>query len=187
MARNARPKPIDAIELNAATQGRQRKDAPDVPPDGGYGWVVVASCVTFNSFTWGVISVTEELTAVFRQWFGVYLSEYLSSDLFPEARPLDYGGFNFAFAMLLAPLATYLTRKFGKRSVLLCGCVLQCSGYVAATFATKVWHLYLSQGLLVGCGIGFIVIPSMTILSHWFSQKRSLANVISPLALASEV
>lgn len=81
--------------------------------------------------------------------------------------------------MLLAPLATYLTRKFGKRSVLVCGSVLQCSGYVAASFATKVWHLYLSQGLLVGCGIGFIVIPSMAILSQWFSKKRSLANGIS--------
>lgn len=125
---------------------------------------------------------SRELTAVFGQSFGVYLSEYLSSDLFPEARPLDYGfigGFNFAFAMLLAPLATYLARKFGNRSVLLCGSVFQCSGYVAASFATKIWHLYLSQGLLVGCGIGFIIIPSMAILSQWFSQKRSLANGIS--------
>lgn len=125
---------------------------------------------------------SRELTAVSGQSSGVYLSEYLSSDLFPEARPLDYGfigGFNFAFAMLLAPLATYLTRKFGKRSVLLCGTFLQCSGYVAASFATKIWHLYFSQGLLVGCGIGFIIIPSMAILSQWFSQKRSLANGIS--------
>lgn len=103
---------------------------------------------------------SRELTAVFGQSFGVYISEYLSSNLFPEVRPLDYGfigGFNFAFAMLLAPLATYLTRKFGKRSVLLCGSVLQCSGYVAASFVTKIWHLYLSQGLLVGCGIGLLL------------------------------
>jgi MFS family permease len=112
----------------------------------------------------------------------VYLSEYLSSGMFPSARPLDYGfvgGFNFAFAMLLAPLATYLARKFGKRPVLLCGSILQCSGYIAASFATRIWHLYLSQGLLVGCGIGFIIIPSMAILSQWFSRKRSLANGIS--------
>ena len=51
---------------------------------------------------------SRELTAVFGQSFEVYLSEYLSSGLFPEAKPLDYGfigGSNFAFAMLLAPLA----------------------------------------------------------------------------------
>lgn len=126
--------------------------------------------------------LSRKLTVVRGQSFGVYLSEYLSSGLFTEARPLDYGfigGFNFAFAMLLAPLATYLTRRFGKNSVLLCGSVLQCSGYVTASFATKIWHLYLSQGLLVGCGIGFIIIPSMAILSQWFSRRRSLANGIS--------
>lgn len=81
--------------------------------------------------------------------------------------------------MLVAPLATYLTRKFGTHFVLICGSVFQCSGYVAASFAIEVWHLYLSQGLLVGCGIGFIIIPSMAILSQWFSRKRSVANGIS--------
>ncbi|MBE3049274.1 hypothetical protein IMZ48_43600 [Candidatus Bathyarchaeota archaeon] len=30
---------------------------PDPPPDGGYGWVVVCCCATFNCFTWGVTSV----------------------------------------------------------------------------------------------------------------------------------
>ena len=141
MARNARPKPIAAIQLNAATQGGQREDAPDVPPDGGYG------CVTFNSFTWGVTLVTAsyfQRPSVRRAHRGISavvwsIPLYISLvRLFPEARSLDYGfigGFNFAFAMLLAPLATYLTRKFGKRSVLLCGCVLQCSDYVEASFA----------------------------------------------------
>ena len=106
----------------------------------------------------------------------MYLSEYLTSGAFPEAKPLDYGfvgGFNFAFAMILAPLATYLARRFGKQPVLFAGSIIQCSGYVAASFATKISHLYLSQGLLVGCGIGFIIIPSMAILSQWFSRRRS--------------
>ena len=112
----------------------------------------------------------------------MYLTEYLSSGVFPEAKPLDYGfvgGFNFAFAMLIAPLATYLSRTLGKRWVLIGGSILQCGGYVAASFATKIWQLYLSQGLLVGCGIGFIILPSMAILSQWFSRKRSVANGIS--------
>lgn len=81
--------------------------------------------------------------------------------------------------MLLAPLATYLTRQLGTRPVMLAGCLLQCSGYVAASFAHKIWQLYLSQGALVGCGIGFMVIPSTAILSQWFSLRRSIANGIS--------
>lgn len=81
--------------------------------------------------------------------------------------------------MTVAPLATFLTRKFGKHYVLLLGSCLQCSGYIVASFATRIWHLYLSQGFLVGCGIGFIIIPSMAILSQWFERKRSVANGLS--------
>ncbi|KAF1991956.1 major facilitator superfamily protein [Aulographum hederae CBS 113979] len=161
MAQSSSLQHTNDTELNATTQGEQHIHAADAPPDGGYGWAVVASCFTLNAFTWGVTAS-----------FGVYLTEYLSSRVFLGAKPLDYGfigGFNFAFAMLVAPLATYLTRKFGKRNILFGGSILQCGGYVAASFATRIWHLYLSQGLLVGCGIGFI----------WFSRKRSVANGIS--------
>lgn len=114
--------------------------------------------------------------------FGVYLSEYILTERFPEARPFDYGyvgGLNFTFAMLLAPLATYLARRFGMRPVMLGGSLLQCSGYIAASFAQRIWHLYLSQGALVGCGIGFMIIPSTAILSQWFARRRSIANGIS--------
>ncbi|KAK3367367.1 major facilitator superfamily domain-containing protein [Lasiosphaeria ovina] len=111
--------------------------------------------------------------------FGVYLSEYVSSGVFSDARPLEYGlvgGLNFSSSMLLAPRATSPTRRFG---VQLLGSLLQGTGYVAASFASATWHLYLSQGLLVGCGIGLLVIPSTAILSQWFSKKRSIANGIS--------
>jgi MFS family permease len=95
---------------------------------------------------------------------------------------LDFGfigGLNFAMAMLLAPLATVLTRRFGKHATMLAGSTLQCGGYIAASFASKTWQLYLSQGVLVGSGIGFIIVPSMAILSQWFSKRRSVANGLS--------
>lgn len=106
----------------------------------------------------------------------------MSSGIFPDARPLEYeliGGLNFSFAVLLAPLATSLTPKFGMHAVMLSGSLLQGVGYVAASFASSTWHLYLSQGLLVGCGIGFMIIPSTAILSQWFSKKRSIVNGVS--------
>ncbi|MBE3049275.1 MFS transporter, partial [Candidatus Bathyarchaeota archaeon] len=92
---------------------------------------------------------------------------------------MDYGfvgGFNFAFAMLAAAPVTALTRELGKKWTLSIGALLQCGGYVAASFATRVWQLYLTQGVLVGVGIGFIIIPSVAILSQWFSKRRTVAN-----------
>lgn len=81
--------------------------------------------------------------------------------------------------MLVALPATYLTRRLGMHIVMLSGCTLQCIGYIVASFASKIWHLYLTQGALVGCGIGFIVVPSTAVLSQWFSRRRSVANGIS--------
>ncbi|KAF2665263.1 MFS transporter, MCP family, solute carrier family 16, member 6 [Microthyrium microscopicum] len=144
---------------------------PPQPPDGGFGWVMVAACSTINCFTWGVTSS-----------YGIYLSEYLLSNTFDRASPMDYGfvgGFNFAFAMVIAPLTTYLVPRLGKHAVMLAGSVLQCVGYIGASFAGKIVHLYITQGALVGCGIGLMIVPSMAILSQWFSRKRSVANGLS--------
>lgn len=94
---------------------------------------------------------------------------------------MDYafiGGFNFAFALLVAPLATLLGRRWGVRTPMLAGVVLLPTGFIAASFAQRVWHLYLSQGLCVGMGIGLIYIPATAIIPQWFERERSLANGI---------
>ncbi|KAK3672634.1 hypothetical protein LTR78_007446 [Recurvomyces mirabilis] len=153
------PDPSDNDELDAT------------PPDGGYGWVCVAACFLINFSTWGAVAS-----------YGVYLSYYLSTNRFRSASPLDFafvGGFNFAFAMLAAPLVTSLTPRFGKHTTMPIGIALQTTGYITAGFATQIWHLFLTQGVLVGLGIGFIYIPSLPILSQWFDARRSLANGIS--------
>ncbi|KAK5113705.1 hypothetical protein LTR62_003332 [Meristemomyces frigidus] len=148
-------------------------DTPDAspPPDGGYGWICVAACFLLNFSTWGAVAS-----------YGVYLSYYLTTNRFADASPLDFafvGGFNFAFAMLVAPFVTSLTRRRGKYISMSIGIALQTTGYISAGFATRLWQLYLTHGVLVGVGIGFIYIPSLPILSQWFEARRSLANGLS--------
>ncbi|KAF1975183.1 MFS general substrate transporter [Bimuria novae-zelandiae CBS 107.79] len=143
----------------------------EAAPDGGYGWICVAACFTVNCFTWGTVSA-----------YGVYLSHYLADDVFPEASTWDYafvGGFNFSIAMLIAPLVTILTRRFGIHRVMIAGVVFESGGFIAASFATRIWQLHISQGVLIGCDIGCLYIPSLPILSQWFVRRRSLANGIS--------
>ena len=121
-------------------------------------------------------------TDLFVQAYGIYLSHYLAEDTFPEASTWDYafiGGFNFSIAMLIAPIVTVLTRKFGTHRTMIAGLVLQCGGFTAASSATRIWQLHISQGVLIGCGIGFLYIPSLPVLSQWFVRRRSLANGIS--------
>ncbi|GAB7332423.1 hypothetical protein MBLNU13_g04231t1 [Cladosporium sp. NU13] len=142
-----------------------------VPPDGGYGWVCVASLFMVNFSTWGAVAS-----------FGVYLSYYLRTERYPDASDLDFafvGGFNFAFAMVAAPFATALTHRFGKYPTMAIGIVLQTTGYVTAGFANRIWQLMITQGVLVGLGIGMVYVPSLPILSQWFDARRTLANGIS--------
>jgi nitrate/nitrite transporter NarK len=83
--------------------------------------------------------------------------------------------------MLASPAVTALVRRnpFGIHLPMLIGVCLQTAGFITASFATRIWHLYLTQGILVGLGVGFTYIPSIAILSQWFHRRRSLANGIS--------
>ncbi|PVH68965.1 MFS transporter, MCP family, solute carrier family 16, member 6 [Cadophora sp. DSE1049] len=143
------------------------------PPDGGYGWVCVAACFAINCFTWGVVAS-----------YGVFLGYYLENEIYPAATPADFafiGGLNFSVAMLSSPAVTVLVRRnpFGIHLPMLIGVGLQTAGFITASFATRIRHLYLTQGVLVGLGVGFTYIPSIAVLPQWFRRHRSLANGIS--------
>lgn len=80
--------------------------------------------------------------------------------------------------MLSATIVTVLARKFSMQSPMILGAVVLGGGFASASFATRIWHLYLTQGVLVGLRVGFIYIPSVPVLSQWFLKRRSLANSI---------
>ena len=116
------------------------------------------------------------------QSYGVYLAYYLEENTFPEATSIDYaliGGLQFSLSLLVAPLVTVTVRRLGTHIPILIGVVLQTTGFLCASFVHKIWQLYLTQGLLIGVGLGFIFVSSTPILSQWFSKKRSLATGIS--------
>ncbi|KAI0378267.1 MFS transporter, MCP family, solute carrier family 16, member 6 [Hypomontagnella monticulosa] len=158
----------------SSSHGRRPIDIEEAesppPPDGGYGWICVVAQFLINGFTWGVAAS-----------YSVYLAYYLSHDQFADGSTLDFaliGGFNFAFALLVAPLATLIARLYGVRAPMALGVVLFPAAFIGASFATRAWHLYLLQGMCIGIAIGLIYIPSTAIIPQWFLKKRSLANGI---------
>lgn len=116
------------------------------------------------------------------QSYGVYLSYYINHETFHGASDLDFtfvGGVNFATALLCAPIVNLSTRHFGTNIPMYCGTIMFAGGFVAASFATEFWHLILSQGILVGMGVGFVWQPATPILPQWFNRNRSLAQGIA--------
>lgn len=144
---------------------------PEPPPNGGYGWVCTACVAIINAHTWGINSS-----------YGVFLAHYLSTNVFPGATSLQYafvGSLSIACALLLSPVATITTREFGTRTTLLIGTVLEAVALISASFATKIWHLFLSQGVCFGFGMGFLFVGSVGVVPQWFTTRRSLANGIA--------
>lgn len=157
-------------ELALAQQEEQeiQEKVQDVPPNGGYGWVCVACVATINAHTWGLNSS-----------YAVFLAYYLANNHFPGATPLQYafiGGLSISQALIVSPVATLTTRLFGTRTTLLIGVFFETLSFIAASFATEIWHLFLTQGVCFGWGMGFLFVGSVVIAPQWFTTRRSLAN-----------
>lgn len=143
----------------------------DVPPNGGYGWVVTACVFFINAHTWGVNSA-----------WGVFLAHFLSHSTFEGASHLQYaliGGLSISQCLLVSTIVAKTNEKLGVRFSLLLGTLLVSASMLASSYATKVWHLFLSQGICFGYGMGFLYITGSAVLPQWFSTQRSTAVAIA--------
>ena len=132
-----------------------------------------------SSFTAMIALLTRGWTRGVAASYGVFLAYYLENDYFGGATPLDYafiGGLEFGACMLISPACTILTREFGRPAVMTAGVFVMAGGFIAASFAIQIWQLYLTQGVLVGLGMGAIFIPAIAVLPQWFLKRRSLAQ-----------
>ncbi|KAJ5691528.1 MFS general substrate transporter [Penicillium malachiteum] len=128
-------------------------------------------------------SASEEFREGGYGWaYGVFLSYYLSSDVFPGTSSLSYtfiGGLSIRFAMLIAPLGTVLSQRISNHLVLNLGAIMKAIALIATSFVKTNWQIFLSQGIAFGFGMEFCFVASVLVPSHWFTQKRSLANGIA--------
>ena len=109
----------------------------------------------------------------------------MANNYYPGASALEYafvGGLSISQALLLSPLATYITRVHGTRTTLLLGVALETVALIGASFTHQIWQLFLSQGVCFGFGMGFLFVGSVGIVPQWFTSKRSLANGIGTVS-----
>ncbi|PWY65703.1 MFS transporter [Aspergillus heteromorphus CBS 117.55] len=157
-------------ESRSSTSKQDLNIGGDIPPDGGYGWVIVACVFWLQVNTWGINGS-----------YGVFLSYYLTNNIYPNTSSLAFafiGGLAIGCAYLMAPVTVCLIRRYGTHAVLISGIFIQSAGLVAASFATHPYQLFLTQGLCFGVGMGLIYMSYLGIPPQWFERKRSIANAI---------
>ncbi|CAL9727897.1 hypothetical protein MOUN0_B02938 [Monosporozyma unispora] len=145
----------------------------ELPPDKGYAWVVVFSVFLIMFNTWGCNSA-----------FGVFLSYYLNNGVYKGASKYDYAiiaGLTVFLGQGACPIAILVMRVIGMKPTMLIGSFLLLSGFLLAAFTTRLWELYLTQGVLIGFSIALIFAPATTVLPGWFLKKRAVSMGISLL------
>ncbi|KAI3403584.2 hypothetical protein KGF56_003629 [Candida oxycetoniae] len=141
------------------------KEDQDYELDGGFAWLMAICAMLAVFSTWGANAA-----------YGVFLNYYLNSNTFPGATEYDFaliGGIVVFLANFLAPISALLYKVLGFRMVCCIGIVVQTAGWIVASFSKKIWHLYLTQGVLVGISFSLIFVPATLILPTWFQKRKA--------------
>uniref|UniRef100_A0A8C6ZEB0 Monocarboxylate transporter 7-like n=1 Tax=Nothoprocta perdicaria TaxID=30464 RepID=A0A8C6ZEB0_NOTPE len=135
--------------------------------DGGYGWVVVVSAF-----------VVMGLTAAVLKTFGLFFVEIQQH--FDELASMTswITSITIAIFHLGAPVASSLCVRYTHRAVVITGGVLAFSGMALGFLGLDMVWISL-YWCFSGLGISFSWIPAISIVSHYFSEKRALANAIA--------
>ncbi|KAI8333735.1 major facilitator superfamily domain-containing protein [Chlamydoabsidia padenii] len=157
---------------------QQQQQSNDDFQDGGYGWLVVlgAFMVQVTSFgtatSWGVMQ-----DYYHENRLGLPPPAETTTQM--ENQQLLNLSFVGTIALIstniCGPLAQILTSILGHRIVLLAGTFCVTLGLIFAGFATEIWHLYLTQGILFGIGASLMYCTIMGVAPLWFNKRRGLA------------
>jgi MFS family permease len=134
-----------------------------------YGWIVI-----------GIAFVTMAVAVSSRTAFSLLLPPLI--DEFGWERGLASGAFSFGFLLsaVTSPFVGRLMDGHGPRVVILGGVVMLATGLLAAPAIGELWHLYVTLGVLVGCGANLMSFSAQSLfLPNWFVRRRAFAISIA--------
>ncbi|KAI9225560.1 MAG: major facilitator superfamily domain-containing protein [Piptocephalis tieghemiana] len=141
-----------------------------LPEDHPRGWWVMAGVALSNltlfgvTYSWGL----------YQQAYldGAYKgNSYFSLSLIGSITMcITFGG-----GLLMGPIV----RRIGCQWPLLLGILFVTLALLLASFASKLWQLYLTQGILLGIGASFIFFSTSPLPAQWFRQKQGIASGLS--------
>ena len=89
------------------------------------------------------------------------------------------GSIHQGFLYILAPFVTMAADLWGCRLTSLVGGILCVVGLGASSFATRVYHLFLTYGVVFGTGACFVFITTYRAISLWFKRSDIILYLIS--------
>ncbi|KAG1106521.1 hypothetical protein G6F42_016719 [Rhizopus arrhizus] len=129
-------------------------------PDGGYGWLVV-----LGAFAVQITSVMQD-----------YYHQNMFADNAKALVDLSFvGTLALVFVNGSSPVVQYFVARFGLRPIMIVGTLFITIALEMAGFASQIWHLYLTQGILFGVGASCMYGTVLSVAPQWFTKNRGVA------------
>ncbi|XP_068164518.1 monocarboxylate transporter 13 [Antennarius striatus] len=143
---------------------RQRPPEQEEGPDGGWGWVLVGAMFVSISLVFGLL-----------RSLGVFFVE-LVTHFDQSAQSISWiTSTSLATQQFFSPLGAALCNAYDTRAVVMAGGFLAGLGFILASQATCLAHLYLTIGLITGFGWSLVFTPMIATIMANFTRRRSLA------------
>ncbi|XP_076148254.1 monocarboxylate transporter 8 [Alosa pseudoharengus] len=141
-----------------------------VPPEGGFGWLVVFAATWCNGSIFGI-----------QNSFGILHSMLVKAHVDPDDKASQFkvawvGALAMGMIFFCSPVVSMFTDHFGCRKTAVGGAFVAFLGLLATSFASSLVLRYFTYGILFGCGSSFAFQPSLVILGHYFRRRLGLAN-----------
>ncbi|KAG0298993.1 hypothetical protein BGZ97_003904 [Linnemannia gamsii] len=159
------------VDVEYASATAMQDDQPVLVDGPLFGWVVVFASFTSQMISMGVCNV-----------YGVYQNYYFTEKFQGEATTFQLAWIGSLAIMALdlaGPFTGSICDYFGHRQSAIVGVIIMTLSLAAAAFATQVWQLYLTQGVLYGLGGSLTYFASLTLPSQWFTKQRGLVTGIA--------
>ncbi|XP_045485453.1 uncharacterized protein LOC110992576 isoform X1 [Pieris rapae] len=150
---------------DSPTDDSEPEAALVVPPDGGWGWVVVAASFLCNFIVDGILFCGGSFQKPIQNEFNV------TGGVVAPVFSLLQG-----FYLIAGPFASALANKYGFRVVTILGSMITASAFTLSYFATSVEYLYLIYGVMGGIGFCMIYMPAVLTVGFYFERWRALAT-----------
>src|SRR5512139_2887668 len=138
-----------------------------------YGWVIVLVGMVSMAFWFGL-----------RTTFSVFFVALIDQFHWGRAEAAGAQSMTLLAYTLTVPIIGALIDRVGPRKVVLPGIALTGLGLLLCTQIRTLPTFYLFFGVIVGTGTVYLSItPYMIIITHWFEQKRGLANGLAGVGI----
>ncbi|XP_026749154.1 monocarboxylate transporter 2 [Galleria mellonella] len=166
-------RPLETPSSDESGLGRSDSPSDDtepeaalvVPPDGGWGWVVVVASFMCNVFVDGIIFSGGMFQNSIQEEFNI-----------SESQVALVNSLLAGFYLLAGPFVSALANKYGFRVVTIVGSLISSSAFALVYYANSVEYLYFVYGIVGGIGLCMIYMPAVLTVGFYFEKWRALAT-----------